>query len=250
MFKILATIEARMGSSRLPGKVLLPMAGASALSRMVERASRAKSVSRVCVATTTSEADDVIAKEGEREAFDIFRGSEDDVLDRVLKCAIANNADIIVELTADCPLIDPAFIDSGVEYFLNRKLDYYYNRLQPGLPDGFDIQIFWTSKLAEVASLTNDPIDRVHVSWFFRRNPDCYKIGGENYPASSIYFWPELALTLDQREDYELIGAIFDHFYSAGNEEFDTGDVLQFLRVRPELVELVKNVRRKFPEDG
>jgi len=238
-----------MTSSRLPGKVLLPLAGKPALERMVERVKKANTVSQVVVATTTNKQDDPIVSLCQEIDCDYFRGSEDDVLQRVLDAAKKNHGDILVELTGDCPLNDPALIDQMVHYYLEHNVDYVYNRLHPGLPDGLDVQVFSVQNLEKISLLTKDPIDRVHVSCFFYNNPNLFKLSDYKIEPGHPLYWPKLAITLDEKDDYHLISKIFDQLYPTNND-FSAQDIIQYLKAHPELLNLNKHIKRKDISEG
>ncbi|MFZ3132817.1 MAG: NTP transferase domain-containing protein, partial [Desulfosporosinus sp.] len=157
--KICATIEARMSSTRLPGKVLLDLVGKPVLQHIIERLSRSKYVDEVIVATTDNPCDDQIVALCHSIGCAYFRGSEDDVLLRVLDTARDVNADIIVEITGDCPVIDWRHVDHLIELFFSGKYDYAANIIERTFPRGFDTQVFPTAVLAEVNELTTNPID-------------------------------------------------------------------------------------------
>jgi spore coat polysaccharide biosynthesis protein SpsF len=247
--KVVATIEARMASSRLPGKVLKPLAGVPALGRMVERVRRSRSVDQVVVATTVSPADDAIAEYCLRSGIDCFRGSEEDVLLRVLEAARWAGAGLIVELTGDCPLIDPGHIDAMTALYRDGGFDYVNNRLRPGIPDGLDVQVFSVAALAEVEGLTRDPIDRTHVSCYFYHHPEKYRLGCPVLSDSDEEYWPELAITLDEEDDYRLIARLFEALHPS-NPDFATVDVLRLLRKNPAWLALNRHVRRKELHEG
>lgn len=245
--KIVCTIEARMGSSRLPGKVLLPLRGEPALARMVERVRRSRYVDEVVVATTTGRPETAIVDACDRMGCASFRGSEQDVLARVLGAARSVGGDIIVELTGDCPLIDHRHIDEVVEAFYDGEWDYASNALVRSYPDGFDVQVFPVSVLAEVDRLTDDPIDRVHVSYYIYTHPERFRC--RNVKAEGVMDWPECAVTLDEPEDYRLIQAVYDELHPR-DPDFSALDVVRLLRARPELLDIVRDIRRKSPEEG
>jgi spore coat polysaccharide biosynthesis protein SpsF len=230
--KVVAIIEARMRSSRLPGKVLHPAAGKPMLALLIERLRRARRVDDIVVATTDNPMDDVLEELARRLGVGWFRGSEEDVLDRVLKAAQSAAADVIVEVTGDCPLADPSVVDRLVSVYLENKYDYVANVLKRTYPDGLDVQVFATALLAEVASLTQDPADREHVSLYIYEHPARYKLHNveSNLPEK---YW-HLRLTLDTQEDYELIAAIFNELYPT-NPAFTLDDVLHLLDRRPQL---------------
>src|SRR5262249_10453488 len=158
--RTVCTIEARMTSSRLPGKVLLEAAGKPLLAHMVERLRRARTLDAIVIATTEEAASDPIVALAEQLGVGCFRGGEEDVLARVLGAAQAYDAELIVETTGDCPLIDPEVVDLVVERFNEGGVDYCSNTLERTYPRGLDTQAFPTAVLAEVAELTQEPPDR------------------------------------------------------------------------------------------
>jgi spore coat polysaccharide biosynthesis protein SpsF len=233
--KVVAIIEARMRSARLPGKVLRPAAGKPMLELLIERLRRGRRIDQIVVATTENPMDDVIEELTRRLDAGCFRGSEEDVLDRVLRAGQSVAADIIVEVTGDCPLADPEVIDRLVGVYLGKKYDYVANVLKRTYPDGLDVQVFATALLAEVASLTQDPADREHVSLYIYEHPERYKLHNVESGLPEKYRAPRL--TLDTAEDYELIAAIYEELYPK-NPAFSLDDVLRLFDRRPELLAL------------
>ena len=250
MVKVVATIEARMNSNRLPGKVLLPLNGLPSLQQMIKRISRSKKVHEVVVATTVNSEDDAIVELCHRLGCQVFRGSENDVLKRVLDAAQWAKATHIVELTGDCPLVDPQHIDNLIQLYFSGSYNYVSNRLNQGIPDGFDVQMFSVEDLAKVDKLTSDPIDRVHVSCYFYHNPSLFKLGSLTPNEDSVEYWPELAVTLDEKKDYELLNLIFNAFNEMGKENFSCSDVILFLKKNPHFLSINASVLRKRIEDG
>lgn len=240
--KVVATIEARMRSSRLPGKVLRPIVGKPVLELLIERLRRARRVDEIVVATTDNPADDDIERLARRVGAGCFRGSEEDVLDRVLRAAQSVAADVIVEITGDCPLIDPDVVDRLVKIYLAHGYDYVANVLKRTYPAGLDTQVFATAVLAEVASLTQDPADREHVSLYIYEHPERYKLHNVESDLPEKYW--DLRLTLDTLEDFQLIAAIYEALYPR-NPAFTLGDVLRLLDRRPELVSLNAGIADK-----
>ncbi|MBT5572348.1 MAG: glycosyltransferase family protein [Alphaproteobacteria bacterium] len=225
--RICATIEARMTSTRLPGKVLMEAAGKPMLAHMIARLQRVPQLDDIIVATTVNATDDPVAELAEQLGVGCYRGSEHDVLDRVLSAAQANNVDLIVETTGDCPLIDPAIVSEVTEYYLAGDADYVSNALAPRTyPVGMDTQIFATHILADVAQRTDAPDDREHVSLFIYNNPDLYKIAAVTAPHH--HQAPETRLTLDTPEDLKVIRRVFEALYPA-KPNFDLSDMLTFL---------------------
>ncbi len=240
--KIVATIEARMTSSRLPGKVLLPIAGMPALELMIRRLKKSSYIDGICLATTTNAADEPLAELAHKLGIACFRGSESDVLGRVLGAAEEVQANIIVELTGDCPFADPHLVDRGIEEFFARDVDYASNTNPPTYPNGFDVQVFPTAVLKEVASLTTDPIDRTHVSYYIYTHPDAYRC--HNWEAEKDAYAPELRMTLDEDADYRALTAVAE---ALGPDPlaFSASDVVQYLKSHPDIVALTKDVKTK-----
>ena len=242
MPRTVATIEARMTSTRLPGKVLKEAVGKPMLELMIERLKRVPSLDGIVVATTVNAADDPVAALAEKLGVGLWRGSENDVLSRVLDAAIHHRIDVIVETTGDCPLIDPAAVEDCIRAYRAAKVDYVSNVLERSYPIGLDTQVFATSILADVARRTNDPADREHVSLYIYRHPETYSL--RNVPAPAALARPDLALTLDTPEDYALIEAVFAALYPK-NPAFTLADVLALLDRRPEIAQINAHVRRK-----
>jgi len=245
--KIVVTIEARMTSSRLPGKVLLPLAGKPALERMIERVKRSRYVDDIVVATTINSADDCLEDLANKMGVKCYRGSELDVLDRVLKAAQKFSADIIVELTGDCPLMDWRLVDRGIEDFFETGVDYSANDIKMTFPIGFDVQVFPTDILAKVSDLTQDPIDRVHVSYYIYSHPEKFKL--HNWEAGEDSYGPEFRATLDEQSDYELINIIFERLLMV-DEDFTASDVVDLMRKNSDLAKINQYVRQKDIQEG
>jgi len=240
--RIIATIEARMSSTRLPGKVLLTAQGKSMLELMVERLRLVPSLTGVAIATTTNSADDIIATTAQRLGVDCHRGSEDDVMERVLNTARQVKADVIVETTGDCPLIDPGSVERCIQAWLAGGHDYVANVLKRTYPIGMDTQVFATDILADAFSRTDDVEEHEHVSLFIYRHPELYRL--LNLEAEGRHLRPELRLTLDEPKDYELITWIFDRLYPA-NPAFGLDDMVALLDAHPEMAALNRDIRHR-----
>jgi len=198
--KIIATIEARMGSTRLPGKVLLPAAGKPMLHHMVERVQRSAYVDEVVIAMPMGVENDPIADLAKRLDVPCYRGSENNVLLRVLEAAQFHQADVIVQLTGDCPLMDPRLIDECVEKYREGQWDYVANELIRTYPIGFDVAVLSTELLARTLNepdLTDE--DREHVTTYSVDRPNKYRLF--NVAAPPHLDHPELQVTLDTPED-------------------------------------------------
>ncbi len=243
---VVATIEARMASSRLPGKVMLPLAGQAMLARLVERVRRSRVVDDIVVATTVSSPDVVIADLCERIGCRVHCGQVEDVSQRLFDAA--RGASVIVQLTGDCPLIDPGQIDETVRLLIDQNADYASNSLDgPSFPVGLDVRAFTVAALRRSMELSSDPVDRVHGSYFIARRADLFRLVGWRAPTDM--HWPELRLTVDEPADYELVRRIFETFYPE-NPHFSACDVITWLRARPDWVLLNSAVRQKVPAEG
>lgn len=241
--RVIATIEARMAASRLPGKVMLPLAGAPMLERLVERIRRSRRVDEVVVATTISPPDAAIVDLCQRIGCRVHRGSVEDITSRLLDaCA---GADIVVQITGDCPLIDPAHVDETVRLLVDEGADYASNSLNAGtFPLGLDVRCFRMEALRRSADLSQDPTDRVHGSYYIYRHPDMFRLVG--WDAPEAMFWPGLRLTVDEPADYELVRRVFETLHPT-RPDFDTSDVIALLRTKPDWIVLNNAVRQKSP---
>ncbi|MBI5164708.1 MAG: Gfo/Idh/MocA family oxidoreductase [Magnetospirillum sp.] len=239
--RICITIQARMTSSRLPGKVLKPAVGKPMLELMIERLKRVPSAHDIIVCTTINASDDPVVELATRLGVLCWRGSEEDVLTRVLDGARHHGTDIIVETTGDCPLIDPDIIEQVIQTYLSGDWDYVSNVYERMFPIGMDTQVFSTDVLADVQRRTDDPFDHEHVSVYIYRHPEIYRC--HNVPAPLDQTDPLLGLTLDTIEDYRLLKAIFEELYPQ-NPHFTLADILELLRRRPSLRGLNAHVPR------
>src|SRR3954452_5685494 len=238
MERVVATIEARMTSSRLPGKVLLPALGKPLLELMVERLRRCEHLDAIVIATTRDASSDPLEELAKRLGIGCFRGSEDDVLARVLGAAQAYEADVIVELTGDCPLIDPALVDDVIERYLEGGSDYTANVLEKSYPLGFAVQVFPTKVLAEVAEATDDPADREHVSLYIYEHPERYRLRSvvSDHPESAA-----LRLTVDTADDYELVKTVFEELPG----DFGLPEILDLFARKPELKAVNQHIEQR-----
>jgi spore coat polysaccharide biosynthesis protein SpsF len=240
--RYILTIEARMRSSRLPGKVLKPIIRKPMLGMMIERLKHARTIDGIVVATTLNHDDDPIVKLAEESGIDYFRGSEEDVLARVLGAARHFDADVIVETTGDCPLLDPAVVDKVVADFRMGGADFVSNNLVYTIPRGMDVRVFSTEKLAEIDRITKDPADREHVSLYFWEHPEKYRL--RNVTTDLPPEVAKLRLTVDTAEDFELIRRIYEALY-AESVIFSLADILTLLEGNPELAAINQDIKQK-----
>jgi spore coat polysaccharide biosynthesis protein SpsF len=235
-----------MSATRLPGKVMLPLAGEPMLARLVERVRRSRRVDDVVVATTINPADAVIVDLCGRIDCDVHCGPVEDVSQRVFDAA--RGAEVVVQITGDCPLIDPVHIDHTVKLLNESGADYASNSLYGcTFPIGFDVRAFSMEALKRSMSLSSDPIDRVHGSYFIVRRPDLFRLVGWDAPPNMQ--WQAPRLTVDEPADYELIRRIFESLYQ-DKPDFSAGDVLALLRSKPDWVELNRSVGQKAAAEG
>jgi len=237
--KIAAIIQARMGSTRLPGKVLMNIGDETILARVVRRLSRSKLIDEILVATTTSRPDDAIVEECERLRVRWFRGSEYDVLDRYCRAAEAASVDIIVRITADCPLIDCALVDQVLRAFFERNADFACNVLPRTYPRGLDTEVFTRDALAKVVDQADQPYQREHVTPVFYERRDVFRFATVTAERDySHYRW-----TVDTSEDLEFVRSIYSRFDN--RDDFGWGAAIELLEFSPELAMLNAHVQQK-----
>jgi spore coat polysaccharide biosynthesis protein SpsF len=240
-----ATVEARMTSSRLPGKVLLEAGGRPLLQILVERLRRAPGVDAVVIATTLNATDDPIAALGERLDVGVFRGSEHDVLARVAGALRKSGADVCVEITGDCPLLDPALVGEALAAFMEtRDVHSYVSNSDPhrAVPAGLDVQVFWSDALYRLEAETADPADREHVSYGFYRPESADRWRPRFIRHASCEGAEDLLATLDYAEDYALIRALHEAL-APSDPVYSARDIIRWLRAHPELQARCRAVR-------
>jgi spore coat polysaccharide biosynthesis protein SpsF len=240
--KFVATIEARMTSSRLPGKVLAPLGGKPALEVMVERLRKVPAIDQIVIATTSNETDNPVQELAERLGIGFWRGSEDDVLQRVLDAATAHDADVIVEFTGDCPLIDPEIAGQVIDTYRNAGVDYVSNVMTRSFPMGMETQVFARRILEDVARRTQDKVDHEHVSLYIYRNPQLYSLRNVEAPAALTR--PDLRLTLDTKEDLTVISSVYEAL-SKRSPSFSLSEMLAFLDANPAISAINSAVKHR-----
>lgn len=223
---VVASIEARMTSTRLPGKVLMPCLGRPMLELMVERVRRSRYLDAIVVATTVNATDDPIVNLAQKLGIRFFRGSESNVVGRVTAAMQEVQADIIVQLTADCPLIDPEIIDQLLRIYASNDFDHVSNSILRSYPDGLDVQVSSLPILEKCYALCENDKDREHLFYTIRKNRD--KIKTFQVLAPDDLCWPQWRWTLDTLDDYHLICRIYEHFY-AKNPTFSSRDIARFM---------------------
>ncbi len=233
--KTVAIIQARMGSTRLPGKILKPILGEPMLARMIERVKLTKKLDAVVVATTDKPEDDATAELIQRKRVEVFRGNEADVLDRFYKAAREASADVIVRLTGDCPLHDPAVIDEVIEHFLANQLDYTHT--PTNYPEGLDTEVCMFAALERAWKDAKLPSEREHVTLYIRNHPELFRVDKEWTSGNGDY--SAMHWSVDTQEDFDFVTKIYEQLYPK-NPSFNKDDVLALLAEHPEFLEVNK----------
>lgn len=245
--KILATIQARMGSSRLPGKVLKHAGGQPLLLTQVRRLEKSQQVSEVVIASTTNRQDDEIEAFAEKNGIQLFRGSEHDVLQRITDCINSRNADLHVECFGDSPLIDPEIVDVFIARYRSapEPIDMLTNSQPTTFPTGLEFNIYSRSIINLVNCLvdSDDPL-REHVGYNIRRFPDKFQVVNLGAPADLMA--PDLVLEVDYAEDLQVLNQILTAFLPTKPELVSTKQIIAFCRAHPHLSSGNKNLERKW----
>jgi spore coat polysaccharide biosynthesis protein SpsF len=230
---ILGVLQARTSSSRLPGKILLPILGAPMLEHQVRRLSRCRSLDALVLATSDQPADDAVEALASAIGVGCFRGSLVDVLDRFYRAALASAPEHVVRLTGDCPLADPEIVDRAVALHVESRADYTTNALEPTWPDGLDVEVIRFGCLEEAWREASLPSEREHVTPFINTRPGRYRIHHlKGDPDLSHLRW-----TVDEPEDFEFVRRVYESLYSV-NPAFGTRDILALLERQPGLAGL------------
>jgi spore coat polysaccharide biosynthesis protein SpsF len=241
---VCAIVQARIGSTRLPGKIFKELEGKPILWHVVNRLSHSKKIKNIIVATTDLPEDDATEEFCKENKIDCFRGSSEDVLSRYYQAAVDYEADTIVRVTSDCPAIDPVVIDKMIDKYLRlnktEKVDYLSNTIKRTFPRGLDAEIFSFEALAEAFRCANEKYEREHVTPYIYQRPDVFKIVSyENDRDFSFHRW-----TVDTADDYELMKQIYKNLYKP-NKLFYFEDVLKLFEKKPELIKINQKVKQK-----
>ncbi|WP_209121731.1 cytidylyltransferase domain-containing protein [Alkalihalobacillus sp. BA299] len=240
--KIAAIIQARMGSTRLSGKIMKDIKGRTVLSHVIERVNQSNIIDEIIIATTVQERDKVIENEAIKCGAKVYRGSEEDVLSRYYEAAKENSIDIIVRITSDCPVIDANIIDDIVNFYLDGKYDVVTNAgsdlSQRTFPRGLDTEVFSFEVLEDAFNNGREKYHREHVTPFIYENSNkiYYFKNDVNY---SMYRW-----TLDTKEDFELIIEIYNRLYK-GRHDFYLQDIINIFKQEPKLFTINAHIEQK-----
>lgn len=226
--KVVAIVQARMGSTRLPNKVMKPIGGVPMIELLLARLARATEVDEITVATSDDPRNQSLVHHINSLGYQHTCGSENDVLDRYLRAAKAANADVVVRITGDCPLVDPSLVDEAVRQFKASRMDYFSNTSPPSYPDGLDIEVFTIAALEKAAAETSAPFDREHVTPYLRSSGRFTQAAMVHTDDLSALRW-----TVDEPADFEVVSKVFSYF--APNIYFNWQQVLQLQQSRPDL---------------
>lgn len=236
--RIVCIIQARMGSTRLPGKVLLPLAGREVLAHVLDRLSVCETLDDVIVATSLHSSDDGLVRWCDNRGVAVFRGSLDDVLDRYYRCAVHARADAVVRITADCPVLDPTLVDDVVRGFRAGHYDLFY--LGGDFPDGLDCAVFSLTALERAWREATLMSEREHVGPYLVNHPEWFRLGRlEKFTAMAHHRW-----TLDEPRDLVFLQTIFERLQRVDGQPFLTADILDLLAREPELLHANQGIVR------
>ncbi len=237
--EVVAIVQARMGSERLPGKVLVDIAGETMLARVVRRLQRARLIDRVVIATTTAEADQEIVAECDQLEVVSIRGSEDDVLGRYHQAALAADAATIVRVSADSPFVDPEVCDLVVSRFLaaNAGVDYASNKIEPSFPLGLDVEVFTREALTRTAMEAVEPFERAHVTVYMYQHPERFNLLAVRADRD-LHSW---RWTVDTPDDLAFARAVFDRL----GGDFSWHDAVALIEREPALAEINSHIKVK-----
>jgi spore coat polysaccharide biosynthesis protein SpsF len=231
-------VQARMSSTRLPGKVLLPLAGRAVLTHVLERLSCCLTLSEVVVATSVDVSDDALAQWCLDQGVQVFRGSLYDVLDRYYQCALSHQAQAVVRITADCPALDPTLVDEVVQGFHSGAYDLFY--LGGEFPDGLDCAVFSFSALQRAWREAKFPSEREHVGPYVVNHPEWFRIGHlDKFKGLSHHRW-----TLDEPRDLAFLQTVFERLQRPDGRPFLTQELLDLLDREPQLAQVNDGIVR------
>lgn len=239
--QITLVVQARVGSSRLPGKTLLPILGETLLYRMVERLQEVKHQVHIVIATSTNTEDDSIERLCKEKGWDCYRGSLNDLLDRHWQAATLTEADIVLKIPSDCPLIDPNVIDKVLDYYIENEgaFDYVSNLHPATYPDGNDVEIMSMECLTKAWEEATKPLELEHTTPYIWENPNKFRVGNVEWETGLNYSMSH-RFTIDYYEDYQFIKRIFEELYPI-KPNFSLADILALLDREPTIYDINKS---------
>jgi spore coat polysaccharide biosynthesis protein SpsF len=236
MSKVVTIVQARMSSSRLPGKVMMSILGKPVIELQLERMNHSKLCGQIVVATSTNANDNIIEEYCLKNNIEVYRGDEDDVLNRHYQCALKYGAEIVAKIPSDCPLIDSRVIDRVFDYFFLSNFDFVSNLHPASYPDGNDVEVFTISALEIANKAALKKLEREHTTPYFWENPNLFKIGNIVWEKELDYSMSH-RFTLDYLDDFLFIKNVFEELY-ADNSNFSLDDILSLLESKPEIYEI------------
>ena len=237
LLKVVAIVQARMGSTRLPNKVMKPINGVPMIELLLGRLSKATLVNQIVVATSIDDRNKVLVDHVHKIGYACEQGSENDVMDRYIQAAKKHQADAVIRITGDCPLVDPVLVDECVQQFLDQDVDYLCNNYPPTLPDGLDIEVFKLAALERAQEESDKPFDHEHVTPYLRE-PGKFKTA----TVKNAKDFSNLRWTVDEPADFVVVEKVFNHFYP--NTDFDWRTVLKLQLEHPEWFSLNQDIIR------
>lgn len=240
MKDITALIQARLGSTRLPGKTLMIIEGETLLAHLVKRVKASRYINDIVIATTKNKRDDAIVGFARNNGLKFYRGSEEDVLDRFYNSSIEYGLETIVRVTPDCPMLDPDVTDSVISKYIEGDYDYVSNTLIPTYPDGLDTEIFSFYVLKKAWNEAKLPSEREHVTSYIVKHPELFKIVNVKRDGKDLSW---MRWTIDTQKDYEFVSEIFKRLY-VHNQIFNMEDILRLLNREPALLDINKGISR------
>ncbi len=235
-------VEARFNSSRLPGKILYKIGKYSFLEFLIKRLKLVKNTKNIIIATTDTKENEQIIKVAKKLKVNFFKGSENNVLDRVILAAKKFRSEYIIRITSDCPLVDPEIIDQAILNFKNNKCDYLSNVNQRSYPDGMDIEIFSLKALIRSKKFAITKKHKEWTTWSIRKNQKKFKI--INFIAPESMYWPKLALTLDEYNDLIFLKKLIIKLKE--NYKVKCDEIISVLKKNKSLLKINKHVKRKY----
>jgi spore coat polysaccharide biosynthesis protein SpsF len=236
--KVVIVVQARMASSRLPGKVLMPVLGKSILALMIERLQMIQHTATIVIATSINKEDDVIDNEAQLINIPCYRGDLNNLLDRHYQAALLFDADVVIKIPSDCPLIDPRIIDHVLAWFFEHKGQYdFVSNLHPATyPDGNDVEIMTMPCLKQTWENADKPLELEHTTPYIWENPQLFSIGNVSWETGLDYSMSH-RFTIDYREDYLFIKRVFEELYPA-NKSFSCDDIINLLDRKPDIYQI------------
>ncbi|WP_150271182.1 cytidylyltransferase domain-containing protein [Paenibacillus tepidiphilus] len=241
--RTIAIIQARMLSTRLPGKIMKQVVNKPLLEYQINQLRRAKTIDQLVIATTTNAAEQPIIDLCTRLSVDYFRGPEEDVLSRYYEAACHYGAETVVRLTSDCPLLDPAVVDEAVSEFLSNPeaYDYVSNTLERTYPRGYDVEVFSMKVLEQAYKHAAQPAEREHVTPYLYQHPELFRLG----QVKQVNDFSSYRITVDTKEDFELIARLITALSGKGTEQFTLDAVVSILQEHPEWASINAHIEQK-----